>query len=206
MENKTGSESYKFVNGETISVCCADVSSSDNREFKDCIQYVSKDMIGNYHVSWEKKNGRLIKILEEVIWQGYNCLYYFDETGEWTRQCDGIKGDVKEPRSLEKAILECDNKGDVYARDGCYEDIAMEFGDSSVCFKISDKLSSGWCSEAVVRINDRIKIIIEEKDPSICEEGLSADEDHYCYFMASKELNDPLICDFIDDVYFPREC
>ena len=34
---QVGAENYKFVNGVTSSVCCANVKSADNREFKDCI-------------------------------------------------------------------------------------------------------------------------------------------------------------------------
>lgn len=87
---QTGNEEYTFVNGETILVCCADVKSGPNpeREFKDCIHYNEQGK-QDYQVVWEKKNGQLIKLKENLPWQGAQCTYSFNETGEWKdRYCE----------------------------------------------------------------------------------------------------------------------
>ena len=87
---QTGAEDHTFVNSETISVCCADVSSgpSPEREFKDCIHY-NEGGKQDYQVVWERKNGKLVKIKENLPWQGAQCVYDFDESGEWSgRWCE----------------------------------------------------------------------------------------------------------------------
>lgn len=157
-----------------------------------------------------KNNGQYVKLMEEVIWQGNKCIYYFDEKGEWSRQCEKAEENIKEQLTLEQTLEKCDNKQDSYAKVACYENLAMEFGDPSYCSKwielMEDNLNEQWCIEAVTRINNKINLISDGSNPNICEEGLSEDERNYCYLRVSRELKDPSICDHIDDVYFQGKC
>lgn len=210
---QTGAESHTFVNGETISVCCADVVSgpTPEREFKDCIHY-DKEGEQDYQVVWEKKDGDHIKIKEYLPWQGYPCTYSFDELGDWTRYC-GEPETTVEPQTEEEPeekleipqtpFPECDNLPEVWDRDECYAEKALEARDITVCDYISSKEDWEHFSE---KFDCYSRIALYEADPSICDlisdDSKITDQKDRCYLQLIGQLEDASFCE--DEIELQR--
>ena len=188
---QTGAEIHEFVNGEKISVCCADVISGDERKFKDCIHYNVQGK-QDYQVVWEEKNGFLVKIKEDLPWQGSQCTYDFEEDGEtWSgRFCyDPNEEQESEVKENLTSLADCPTIAG-YERDSCYKDIAILKKDKSICAQIQIDYVQSICYREVA---------CETGDVSICEMfedelGITNSQTSACYACVAIKTNNGSLC------------
>ncbi len=214
---QTGAETHKFVNGESVSVCCADVKSADGRDFKDCIHYTEEGK-QDYQVVWEKKNGVLNKIKEDLPWQGSQCIYNFDGSGEWSgRYCydpnEQIATETQPstnqkdnqqvpdtPKSyydtLTTPYSECDNLQYDSDKEKCYKEKAIEKKDISICDYIKPKESWSYYS---ARDNCYYEVAYRIPDITICDkisdDSQIAEQKDRCYITLVNYLSSVSDCD-----------
>lgn len=224
-----GAEKHKFVNGETISVCCAEVTSSDNRELKDCIHY-NKENEQDYQVVWERENGQYVKIKESLPWQGLQCIYNFDDAGEWSgRVCEDPN---EKPEQEATSKEDCEIISDTQTRDvcyynvfvkqekvesledcnkmavkkflkeACYAKVAELKGDKTICPEIQTESTKSVCYSDVACVTGDISIcemFETEKSPTNAATVL-------CYKCVAKKLDDESVCEKIKDNYVRSDC
>tara|TARA_Y100000310_G_scaffold220343_1_gene221852 strand:- start:684 stop:1799 length:1116 start_codon:yes stop_codon:yes gene_type:complete len=201
---QTGAETHKFVNGESVSVCCADVKSADGRDFKDCIHY-DEEGKQDYQVVWEKKSGALTKIKEDLPWQGSQCIYDFNGNDEtWTgRYCyDPNKQTEPETQKEPTSLSDCQSITDQYQKDSCYRKIAKLKEDKSICADIQTDFVQSLCYSDVA---------CETGDVSICEmfeNELSPThaDTTTCYECVAVKNNDGSLCAKVRDNYIRERC
>ena len=74
----TGTESHT-INGDTVTLCCAEISSGGQAEIKVCF---SKDEL--YGIVFNNANGAWVKTLETYPEGNQQCTRMFDEKGDET--------------------------------------------------------------------------------------------------------------------------
>lgn len=138
---QTGAETHELITVGEISLCCAEVESSDGRGFKDCIRTRDEEF---YEITWEIKNGNLIKVREVVPWQGLTCYYDFDSKGDWVRSCqDEEEIGIEKPEY--NSVKDCENLQDP-SRSICYGDVACKTGNISICEMFEEEKGYSYSS------------------------------------------------------------
>jgi len=199
---QTGAETHKFVNGESISVCCADVKSADGRDFKDCIHY-NEEAKQDYQVVWEKKSGALTKIKEDLPWQGSQCIYDFDgDDKTWSGRYCYDPNKKPEPEKEPTSLSNCQGMTDQYKKDSCYRKIAKSQRDKSICADIQTDFVQSLCYSDVACETGDVSIcemFEEQKSPTNANTVL-------CYKCVAKKNNDIELCETIKDNYVQADC
>jgi len=201
---QTGAENYKFVTGEKVLVCCAEVETSDGRRFKDCINSNYGEEKKDYKVVWEEINGELVKFAESITEGELECIYDFDESGEQSgRYCYDPNEELEETEREEPTSLsDCQSITDQYQKDSCYREIANLKEDKTICADIQTDFVQSLCYSDVA---------CETGDVSICEmfeKELSPThaDTVLCYKCVAIKNNDISLCEKIKDNYFKSNC
>jgi len=181
---QTGAETHELITVGKISLCCAEVESSDGRGFKDCIRTKGEEF---YEITWEIKNQNLIKVREVVPWQGLTCYYNFDEKGDWVRSCLDEKEEIPVEEPEYNSIEECYALTSESSRYLCYEEVAGKTGDISICEIIESEKgkyysSTGYCYYLVAKYRN---------DGTLCAKIFDSHYKTLCYDYFEDESFDP---------------
>ncbi len=118
----------------------------------------------------------------------------------------------------------CGLFSDTSKQNWCYNEVAVAMGDSSVCENIFDERAEAFCVSAVAVDTDNLdvcksiehspardsclfEIAKDRNDPSIC--GDIAQKKGYgdnCAYDVSKITQDPVGCQYIENVSLARKC
>ena len=225
---QTGAENHKFVNGEKIPVCCADVETSEGRKFKDCINLNYGEEKKGYKVVWEEVNGELLKFAESITEGELECIYNFDEFGEQSgRYCydpneEELNEEEKYYKNLTTQFPECDklsnNRSEIFfeyyelsKREECYVEKAVSYENVSICDYI---FSDGNYIRGSANTKELCYVSVAQKTENIeiCDKfydnNFSVTWSDYCYKLLIDKFEDPFECydkmkrNFKDDILF----
>ncbi len=115
-----------------------------------------------------------------------------------------------------KDLESCKNIGDEYARDWCYNKIAIEENNRSICLNIENSERISFCNDYGVscermpmqRYKDECygNTAIIKIDSSLCEKVISEGKKDWCGEHVAEIEKNPSICTKVNDVERPDWC
>ncbi len=180
---QTGAENHELITVGKISLCCAEVESSEGRGFKDCIRTEDEEFYG---ITWEIKNRNLVKVREVVPWQGLTCYYDFDSKGDWVRSCQDEEEEINIEKPEYNSIEECENLQDT-SRSICYYEVACKTGDVSICEMFEEE--KGYSHASTTTCYSCVAVTNE--DGALCNKVFDNYLRSKCYENFEEESFDP---------------